>query len=233
MTKRILLFFLALAVMLANVKTIAVCAEEITGSGTGDDGPSATQKIKGGPHHTKTGWLIYFIDWYGNQTTKTQVIYETRTPSECNCFNATTKFGGRIDFLDYEIGSPWKFPPFNSNASSNGDKLKAWLMQKKDGVYNCYLLIDKYFPSTKLMENFQKGENLLIIEPIFWAQMYSDDIGATGTYLCATANGWAHEQDRRKIGEYGSKAIGKYTNNIFPNCVKLEHALYLNKGGAQ
>lgn len=204
------------------------------GSGDSDDGPAATQQIKGGPTYHNTGWLLYLIDWHGNQITGTQVIYEERVPVECNSFYSKTKFGGNINFRKAIIGSPWGYAPFNDDASGNGTRLKSWMLQKNKNVdaYNCYVLAEKFFGAEGAM-TLHKGDAVMIVEALYWAQMYRNPNIPTGVYLCATAHGWAYEQDRRGIGDYGAKCISKYTNNIFANCVKLEHTMYFSgkKGG--
>ena len=175
----------------------------------------------------KTGWVLYLVDWSGKQVSDTQVFYQYQVPS-CNVFYPRTHFGGTINYNDYEIGSDWGFGPFNENQSGNGSKLKSWMLQKQDDTYNVLLIIDKYFGS-EAAESFANEECMLICEGLYWSQMYRDDIGATGIYLCAGSYGWADMNERIGTGPYGSKAIGKYTNIIFPNCVKLESTLYFSE----
>lgn len=225
MKKRLLTILMVTVLTLASSIT-ALAAP--TGSGTGDDGPAPTQHIIGGPAAAKTGWVLYLVDWNGNQVSESQVFYQTQAP-DCNVFYPKTRFGGSINYNDYEIGTDWGFGPFNSDQTGNGSRLKSWMVQKTGDTYNVLLEIEKYFGAAAA-EAFKNEECLLICEGLYWCQMYRDDIGATGLYLCAPAYGWADMQTRIGVGEYGSKAIGKYTNNIFPNCVKLESTLYLNGG---
>lgn len=219
--KKILVFALTLALLVPSV-SLAYDA-----SGDSDDGPAATQKIVGGPTFHNSRYLLYLVNFSGEQLTKTQVIYQERVPAECNAFYNKTKFGGNINFLDYKIGSDWGYAPFNDDASGNGTRLKSWMLQKTNDVYNAFLITEKYF-GRNFANLLHKGDAVLIVEGVYWGQMYKDPNIPTGVYLCANAHGWAYEQDRRGIGEYGAYCISKYTNNIFANCIKLEYTLYFS-----
>ena len=59
------------------------------------------------------------------------------------------------------------------------------------------------------------------MEAFYWEQLYNGN-RPTGAYVCATAHGWAQRQDMLNLGDYGSPRINRYTNNTYPNCVKLE-----------
>lgn len=220
-TNKIVMFALVLALFVPSV-SLAYNA-----SGDSAAGPSATQKIVGGPTFHNTGFLLYLVDWSGEQITKTQVIYHERVPAECNAFYNKTKFGGTINFLDYKIGSDWGYAPFNDDASGNGTKLKSWMLQKTNDVYNAFLITEKYF-GINFANLLHKGDAVLIVEALYWGQMYQDPNIPTGVYLCGSAHGWAYEQERRGIGEYGARCISKYTNNIYANCIRLEHTMYFS-----
>lgn len=224
MEKRLLTILLVIVLTISSSIT-ALAAP--TGSGTGDDGPAPTKKIEGGPSSAKTGWVLYLIDWEGNPVSETQVFYQQQVPN-CNVFYPTTRFGATINYSDYEVGSDWNFPPFDGDQKGNGSRLKRWMLQKTGDTYNVLLIIEKYFGAAATI-SFKNEECMLICEGLYWCQMYRDDIGATGIYLCAPAYGWADMQIRIGCGEYGSKAIGKFTNIVFPNCVKLENTLYFTE----
>lgn len=225
MKKKLLAFVLTLTLCLSCGMT--AFASSVGGSGTGDDGPAPTMQIVGGPSYTKTGWLVYLVDWTGSQVSDTQVIYEYQTPN-CNLFYPKTHFGGTINYNNYEIGSPWGLPPFDANQRGYGSAVKSWMLQKTDDTYNCLRVIDKYF-GPAAAESFANEECMLICEGLYWSQMYRDDIGATGIYLCAGSYGWADMNERIGTGPYGSKAIGRYTNHIYPNCVRLDTAIYFSE----
>lgn len=200
----------------------------MSGNATGDDNQAGTMKVEGGPTYRHTGWLIYLVDAYtGQQCSETIVYYCYEEPTECNVFYPKTRFGGSINWKSGTVGTLWDFAPFDNDANGYGDDLKNWMLTKEGKTQRIVALCEKEFGAAPT-QTVINGDYLFIFEPFFWGQMYHDDLGATGIYLCATAYGWADKQLALGM-EGGSKLIGRYTNDIYPNCVKLEKTLTFPK----
>lgn len=107
-------------------------------------------------------------------------------------------------------------PPFNDGGGVNGIAVKAYMLQNK---YLLQFIDDCWGPGQ--LEAFISEKHFLIMEAFYWGQLYKGNI-ATGFYVCATAHGWAQRQDMLNLGDYGSPRINRYTNNTYPNCIKLE-----------
>ena len=176
----------------------------------------------GGPGWQKTGWLVYIIDEAGNQLTDTKVFYSSSAqPSAGNggvlLKYPATKFGGSTNGYAGGQVAEWEpKPPFSDGGGPNGIAVKNFMLQND----NISRFIIKHWGEGQL-EAFISEKHFLIMEAFYWGQMYKGN-SPTGIYLCATAHGWAHYQNLFNFGDYGSPRINRYTNNTFPNCVKLE-----------
>ena len=199
--------------------TVAHAEPETGGNAAGEDGGAGQNKVIGGPYFEKSGWLVYIIDDSNHQVSETLVIYgSARKPDSSYTEYTKTKFGGKFDDYDSNLYVKWTPPyPYEKNGTANGPAIKSAMLQ------NDYVLdfITEYFGAS-MLQRFIDKELYLILEPFFWGQMY-DGKNPTGIYLCATARGWADMQKKLGIDEYGSPRINRFTNNTYPNCVKLEY----------
>lgn len=182
----------------------------------GDSGGTGTMKIVGGPKSTHTGWLVYLIDADQKQVSATRVYYSSaERPGNNYIFYPKTRFGGSTNNYVSNGTVPWTpAAPFGPNGEAYGAQVKSYILQENNLPY----FIDQNFN----LEYFTTNECYLVMEPFFWGQIYNGKT-ATGRYLCATAYGWADMQETNHLGEYGSAYINRYTNNTYPNCVKLEY----------
>lgn len=210
---------IAILVLLMLIK-IPVHATGTEGNGTGEGSGTGTMRIEGGPKSTHTGWLVYVVNENLEQTTETKVYYSgSDRPSNNYLFFSRTRFGGKVPAYYVSDGiCPWQpKAPFTQEGDGNGSKIKTYMHN------NNYI---KTFIASEfgddVLKKFESERCYLILEPFFWGQMYNGKT-ATGRYLCATAYGWAEFQERFGYGEYGSAYINRYTNNTYPNCVKLEY----------
>lgn len=189
------------------------------GNADGSGGGSGTKHVVGGPYYPRTGWLVYIVDEESNaQITETKVFYSTgeRPPSSCIWYPAT-RFGGSSKNYTPDGVAEWNPPtPYGDGGVPHGSAVKSFMLKENYALK----FVDQVF-GTAVLEAFTKEKHCLIMEPFYWGQMYNGS-AATGVWLCATAYGWADYQNRYGFGEYGSSLINRYTNNTYPNCVKLE-----------
>lgn len=200
-------------------------AEPSVGGNAGSDsGGAATQVIVGGPKAAHTGWLFYLIDNNNHQVSDTKVAYVSgERPNAGRIDFGSTRFGGSTNgYVENAVISWSPAEPFTTSGGGNGTRIKQDILTGKKNLQ----IVDDYFPSfTEQYVSKEPGDELyLIFEPFYWGQMYNGNTNQpTGRYLCATAYGWAYYQNRFGYGEYGCKWINRYTNNIYPNCVKLQN----------
>lgn len=227
--KRALALCCALSIIVTSMTALA--APTVEGNGEGDGGGQATQVVVGGPRANKTGWLVYMVDSAGRQVGQTRVLYSSgERPGDDYIKLPVTAFGvptNNFRGTDW-AGDYWQpAEPFTTSGSGNGSAIKSFLVQEGQEVRHLNV-VEKLFGETiKKQYANESGEEqplFMILEPFYWAQMYIGN-RASGIYLCATAKGWGQMQKSyEKVGMpvTGSPLIRRYTNNIFPNCVRLQ-----------
>ncbi len=230
MTKlqKILIVFAFFTFFTLSVQT-AFAANEVTeGSGTGDNVGQATQNnIYGGPDRHNTGSLLYMVDSSGTQKTDTYVFYSSseRPPASCKKLGVT-KFGKSFNYNSDKGLAPWGMP-FDRGGVARGGIVKSQLAADN----KAWDLVKTIFANEyggdgdAALEAFITQDLFLVIEPFYWGQVYNGRT-PTGTWLCATAEGWAKYQKEKEYAELGSPMINRYTNAVYPHCFKLESEMW-------
>lgn len=194
-----------------------------SGNGTGDDTDnSGVHYVTGGASYQKAAYLIYIVDGSGGIITpvvEAAIDGCKEPPADANFDYELSKFGNQAPTRFTTIsGVP---TPFTSGGDGNGAALKNKLLETKNGEYKAVNVIRNYFGGS-VAESFinSNEDQYLIFEGVYWLTMNNGS--HSGETLVATATGWAKAQEAYGCGEYGSSTFSKYTNNIYPNCMKFE-----------
>ena len=194
-----------------------------SGNGTGDDTDnSGVHYVTGGASYQKAAYLIYIVDDSGGIITpvvEAAIDGCKEPPADANFDYELSKFGNQAPTRFTTIsGVP---TPFTSGGDGNGAELKNKLLSVSGDTILVDRLITTYFGGATA-EQFQNSneDQYLIFEGVYWLTM--DNGSHSGETLVATATGWAKAQEAFGCGEYGSSTFSKYTNNIYPNCMKFE-----------
>lgn len=195
-----------------------------SGNGTGDDTDnSGVHYVTGGASYQKAAYLIYIVDKNGNLITpivEAAIDGCKEPPADANFDYELSKFGNKAPTRFVTIsGVP---TPFTSGGDGNGALLKQALLSKNsDGNCKADGVITTYFGGAVAEQFKTSNEDMyLIFEGVYWLTMNNGS--HSGETLVATATGWAKAQEAYGCGEYGSSTFSKYTNNIYPNCMKFE-----------
>lgn len=213
-----------LAILLIITFPISAFADDGNGNGTGEGGGSSTENMAGGVRYSRAAYLIYIVNVNG--TLLTPIVEAAidgceTPPSSANYDYELSKFGNQAPTRFVTIsGVP---TPFTSGGDGNGVALKNKLLETKNDEYEAVNVIRNYF-GTSTVESFLKSneEQYLIFEAVYWFKMSSGSLN--GKWIVATSTGWANALEANGYDEYGASKFSRYTNNIFPNCMKFEFA---------
>lgn len=222
--KRLITFILAV-IMIITFPLNAYAAE---GNGTGDDSTGGSRYVSGGASYQKAAYLIYIVNGSGGIITPVveAAIDECKEPpADANFDYELSKFGNQAPTRFVTIsGVP---TPFTSGGDGNGAALKNKLLEitgkdeSNNDIYYASDIITAYFGASTASSFLNSNEDqYLIFEGVYWLTMNNGS--HSGETLVATASGWAKAQEAYGCGEYGSSTFSKYTNNIYPNCMKFE-----------
>lgn len=219
---KLLIFTIALLLSISAFSpTIPVQA---AGSMTDEDA-KGSKDIIGGPNYDRTGFLFWVCDTKGNQispTVEAITSYGAIVDRNGNLLPASNiqlinRDGVAAATLSY--GAPWG-PPYKDGAG-RGTEIKQWLLETDENGYKraSNLIYDTW--GEELAIKWDRREAYLMFEPFYWNHVYKDGEG-TGIWWCDTSYGWGLFQQSMGIAETGDKNIGKYTNQMYPNCLKME-----------
>ena len=226
-----MIFFLALTLILFIQHPLLVHAAGGSMTATDVAGGSLND-VGGGPTYVHSGYIFYLVDTKGNEVTGVRAMTSySWMPIQDSKGNEISKSNvamvsrkGTEASGNVVMGAP--FPcgsPFGSDGSGNGDEIKAWLLAKaENGHTNAANFIRKMF-STYHAEKWEKKEVYLVYEVVGWNHLYKDK-KSTGIWFCGTTSRFGIVQNALNINAdgKGDSTINRYTNNIYPNCMKLE-----------
>lgn len=189
---RKLLKTVLLVLTLTLLLSIPVSASGVTGNaqdaehtaGTGGGVYTGT-----GPSYSKTGFLIYVTDADGRIKYEPKLVFYNDVPSlgsdtidtvrsRLRAYSYTAKYGNVI----------WDMPPFNDNASSNGERIKDWLISDQGEAPGVVKAIETYWGADAAELFIQSGLEdpedswVFCVETVFYH----------GKYICAEYLGFHH-----------------------------------------
>lgn len=192
--------------------------------GAEDSGP-ASGTYDGGPMSSRTGWLFYCIDLSNNQVTPTVactssggIVDKNGKKLPSSNIILTSRYG--VEASKLAIGCDWG-PPYNENAEGRGDEVKDFMLSDgAGGQKKAYNLIERAFGQS-YAEQWKKREVYLAFEPFYWYNALAGNGKQIGWY-CMTSYKWGAFHKSIGCPETGMSYFKKYTNKVWPTCVKLE-----------
>lgn len=193
--------------------------------GAEDSGP-ASGTYDGGPMSSRTGWLFYCIDLSNNQVTSTVattsgggIVDKNGKSLPSSNIILTSRYG--VTASGYSTtGCDWG-PPYTENAEGRGDEVKDFMLSDgAGGQKKAYNLIERAFGQS-YAEQWKKREVYLVFEPFYWYNALAGNGKQVGWY-CTTSYHWGAIHKRLGCPETGMSYFKKYTNKVWPTCVKLE-----------
>ena len=216
----VLIAIFSMTVAICNITTTNVYASE-AGNGDDDDGGEGTRIVSGGPKSTRCAYLLYIVDKDGNLLTdvvETTIAGCEAPPSDAIYDYEYSRFGGVAPSI-FDGGADWG-SPFDSNGNGRGSEIKEIMLSKNsEGDSFVYTVVEKYL-GTEVAREFKGSDQYFIIEGVYWAKFQNGT--EKGYWNVATAKGWAQAQNDCGCGELGYNLTSRYTNNIYPNCMKFE-----------
>ena len=190
-----------------------------------EDGGPASGTYDGGPMSSRTGWLFYCIDLSNNQVTSTvattssgDIVDKNGKSLPSSNIILTSRYGVTASNLD--SGCDWG-PPYTENAEGRGDEVKDFMLSDgAGGQKKAYNLIERAFGQS-YAEQWKKREVYLVFEPFYWYNALAGNGKQVGWY-CTTSYHWGAIHKRLGCPETGMSFFKKYTNKVWPTCVKLE-----------
>lgn len=190
-----------------------------------EDGGGGTGVYDGGPLSSRTGWIFYCIDLSNNQVTPTAATTSSgpitdkngnRLPS--SNISLTSRYGVTASNLD--IGSDWG-PPHTEGGEGRGDEVKDFMLSSGEGGQKkAYNLINRAFGQS-YAEQWNNREVYLVFEPFYWYNALAGSGKQIGWY-CMTSYKWGAFHKSIGCPETGMSYFKRYTNKVWPTCVKLD-----------
>ena len=190
-----------------------------------EDGGGGTGVYDGGPMSSRTGWIFYCIDLSNNQVTPTAATTSSgpitdkngnRLPS--SNISLTSRYGVTASNLD--IGSDWG-PPHTEGGEGRGDEVKDFMLSSGEGGQKkAYNLINRAFGQS-YAEQWNNREVYLVFEPFYWYNALAGSGKQIGWY-CMTSYKWGAFHKSIGCPETGMSYFKRYTNKVWPTCVKLD-----------
>lgn len=219
-----LILTISMIVPMFTAQTLEAYATSAGGDmGTEDSGP-ASGTYDGGPMSSRTGWLFYCIDLSNNQVTSTVattssggIVDKNGKSLPSSNIKLTSRYGVTASNLD--TGCTWG-PPYTENAEGRGDEVKDYMLSDDGGQKKAYTLIERAFGQS-YAEQWKKREVYLVFEPFYWYNALAGSGKQIGWY-CMTSYKWGAFHKSIGCPETGMSYFKKYTNKVWPTCVKLE-----------
>ena len=196
-----------------------------------DSAGKGTTTIYGGPNWDHTGMLYYLVLPNGTKVSETVAI--------------TTNYEGIVDrkgnkvpnvMIPSKIGAekPAKIangainlwgPPFE-DGEPRGEEIKEWLLDTDPNGHTRAANIIRDNWGENVAKRWERKEIYLVFEPFYWNHVYINGVG-TGKWFCGTTYTIGQIQyfshgEGMGPGGTGDVMIRRYTNNMYPNCLKME-----------
>lgn len=200
-------------------------AHAASGDMGAEDGGGATGVYDGGPMSSRTGWIFYCIDLSNNQVTPTvactssgPIVDKNGNSLPSSNIVLTSRYGVEASNLD--IGSDWG-APHTDGGEGRGDEVKDFMLSDgTGGQKKAYNLIERAFGQS-YAEQWNNREVYLVFEPFYWYNALAGSGEQIGWY-CMTSYKWGAFHKAIGCPETGMAYFKRYTNKIWPTCVKLE-----------
>lgn len=219
---KLLIFTIAMLLSISAFSpTIPVQA---AGSMTDEDA-KGSKDIIGGPNYDRTGFLFWVCDTKGNRLSSVKAITSYGAIVDRNgkllpASNVDLRNRDGVMAESIDTNAPWG-PPYKDGAG-RGTEIKQWLLETGASGHKRAASIIKQWFSEELATQWDRREAYLMFEPFYWNQIRANDEN-TGVWYCTTSYRWGILQGAWPgIPETGDKNIGKYTNQMYPNCLKME-----------
>lgn len=225
--KTSLLKFLILFVMMLSCSFLFTGITTYAAEGTGDSsgGGTGSGTYSGGYSDAKSGWLVYTVNQQGYVTSPSIWFLSTsmNPPSGSNVKDyVLTRTTGQ-PATQFQIGYPWD-PPIEGKVGK-GAAVKQWMLSKDENGYeNWQSVIMDLWNDPDFARKFVAEENALILEPIFWHNVYKG-YTKTSTILIGSANTIARYQlGVPELNPNGSPVLRLYDNNRIPHSARFEQS---------
>ena len=191
--------------------------------GAEDSGP-ASGTYDGGPMSSRTGWLFYCIDLSNNQVTPTVactssggIVDKNGKKLPSRNIDLTSRYG--VAASGWQIGCKWG-PPHTEGGAGRGGEVKDHMLSDEGGHKRAYNLIERAFGQS-YAEQWNNREVYLVFEPFYWYNALAGSGKQIGWY-CMTSYKWGAFHKAIGCPETGMSYFKKYTNKVWPTCVKLD-----------
>ena len=189
-----------------------------------ENGGGGTGVYDGGPLSSRTGWIFYCIDLSNNQVTPTvactssgPIVDKNGNSLPSSNIILTSRYGVEAPNLD--IGCAWD-PPHTESGEGRGDEVKDHMLSDEGGHKRAYNLINDAFGQS-YAEQWNNREVYLVFEPFYWYNALAGNGRQVGWY-CTTSYHWGAIHKRLGCPETGMSYFKRYTNKVWPTCVKLD-----------
>lgn len=216
--KRVLKAFILTLIMVLTFSMTALAGTDDNFGG--EDGRSGNGGYADGASWEKTGYLIYVSDNTGQSVspiifiTYDGSIPASRVGARINMTGLKTRFGERFTTFK-TVPVEWGLPVFNSDASSNSEAIRSWLVSPyREFSSGTHWLLENYlnYDADQIYE-FIEGDYYLNIEGVLWCGIYSgSEYAEPRTVYVGTAKTWAEKTDKHTY-------MSKYTHENLPNAL--------------
>lgn len=208
-----------------TAQTLEVYATSADGDMGAENGGGGTGVYDGGPLSSRTGWIFYCIDLSNNQVTPTVACTSSgdivdkngKTLPSGNIY-LTSRYGQTAS--GWQIGCDWG-PPHTESGEGLGNKVKDYMLEDGAGGHKkAYNLIERAFGQS-YAEQWYNKEVYLVFEPFYWYNALAGSGKQIGWY-CMTSYKWGAFHKAIGCPETGMSYFKRYTNKVWPTCVKLD-----------
>lgn len=221
-----------LIAMLLSIVAITVLFNPLTtyanntgGGSMTDESAAGSATVIGGPNYDRTGYLFWVCDTKGNLLSSVRaitsyggIVDRNGNPLPDSNIQLINRNGVKAVSLDNN--APWG-PPYK-DGTGRGGEIKQWLLENGTSGHKRAASIIKQWFNEDLANQWERKEAYLVFEPFYWHQVRANGVG-TGIWWCDTSYGWGlFQKSFGGIPETGDPSIAKYTNQMYPNCLKLE-----------
>lgn len=189
-----------------------------------ENGGGGTGVYDGGPLSSRTGWIFYCIDLSNNQVTPTvactssgDIVDKNGNSLPSSNIKLTSRYG--VSAPNWQIGCAWD-PPHTESGEGRGDEVKDFMLSDEGGHKQAYNLINRAFGQS-YAEQWNNREVYLVFEPFYWYNALAGSGKQIGWY-CMTSYKWGAFHKSIGCPETGMSYFKRYTNKVWPTCVKLD-----------
>ena len=191
-----------------------------------EDGGGGTGVYDGGPMSSRTGWIFYCIDLSNNQVTPTvattssgPIVDKNGNSLPSSNISLTSRYG--VSASGYSTTDCDWGPPHTEGGEGRGDEVKDFMLSSGEGGQKkAYNLINRAFGQS-YAEQWNNREVYLVFEPFYWYNALAGSGKQIGWY-CMTSYKWGAFHKAIGCPETGMSYFKRYTNKVWPTCVKLD-----------